>query len=87
MSHFQLTCLALIYTLFSLFLSQSRTLSLILQILVPSTIDQAINSVERAEFRSTRATALVYSVDRTTLVRRLNGGFQRNQGHTSQQLL
>jgi Tc5 transposase DNA-binding domain len=50
-------------------------------------MNQAINSVERAELRSIRATALAYGVDRTTLTWRLNGGFQRNKGHTSQQLL
>jgi hypothetical protein len=54
---------------------------------MPSIMDQAIESVERVEFRSIRATALVYSVDRTILVRRLNGGLQPNQGHASQQLL
>jgi hypothetical protein len=54
---------------------------------MPSAMDQAIDSVERAEFRSIRATALAYGVDRSTLVRRLNGGFQRNEGHASQQLL
>jgi hypothetical protein len=50
-------------------------------------MDQAIDSVEREEFRSVRATALAHGVDRTTLVRRLNEGLQPNQGHASQQLL
>ena len=87
MSHFQLTRLASACAPFALFLSQNRTLSPILQFPMPSTMDQAIDSVERAELRSIRATALAYGVDRTTLTRRLNGGFQRTKGHTSQQLL
>jgi hypothetical protein len=54
---------------------------------MPSAMDQVMDSVERVEFRSIRATALTYSVDRSTLVQRLNGGFQHNEGHASQQLL
>ena len=54
---------------------------------MPSTIDQAIDSVESAELRSIRATALAYGVERTTLTRRLDGGLPRNKGHSSQQLL
>jgi DNA invertase Pin-like site-specific DNA recombinase len=50
---------------------------------MPSAIDQAINSIKRAKFRSIRAIALAYSVDRSTLVWRLNKGFQRNKGHAS----
>jgi hypothetical protein len=52
-----------------------------------STIDKAIESVERAELRSIRATALAYDVNRSTLTRRLDGGFTRSQGHSKQQLL
>jgi Tc5 transposase DNA-binding domain len=55
--------------------------------MMPSPIDQAIESVKRAELSSIRATAAAFGVDRTTLTRRLNGGYQRNNGHTSQQLL
>jgi hypothetical protein len=54
---------------------------------MPSVMDQVMDSVERVEFRSIRATALAYSVDRSTLVQRLNKGFQHNEGHASQQLL
>jgi hypothetical protein len=50
-------------------------------------MDKAIESVERAELRSVRATALAYNVNRSTLARRLDGGFTRSQGHTKQQLL
>jgi hypothetical protein len=52
-----------------------------------STIDKAIESVKRAELRSIRATALAYDVNRSTLTRRLDGGFTRSQGHLKQQLL
>jgi hypothetical protein len=52
-----------------------------------STIEKAIESVERAELRSIRATALAYDVHRNTLTRRLNGGYTCSQGHSGQQLL
>jgi Tc5 transposase DNA-binding domain len=55
--------------------------------MMSSPIDQAIKSVERAELSSIRATAAAFSVNRTTLTQRLNRGYQRNNGHTSQQLL
>jgi hypothetical protein len=50
-------------------------------------MEEAIESAKRPELCSVRATALVYDVHRTTLTRRLNGGYSRSQGHTKQQLL
>jgi hypothetical protein len=52
-----------------------------------STIEKAIESVERAELSSIRATALAYDVHRNTLTQRLNEGYTRSQGHSGQQLL
>jgi hypothetical protein len=62
------------YIPFALFLPQNRTLSQILRFIMPSPMDQAIESVERAELSSIRATALVFGVDHTTLAWRLNRG-------------
>jgi hypothetical protein len=55
--------------------------------MMPSPIDQAIKSVERAELSFIRATTAAFGVDYTTLTQRLNRGYQRNNSHTSQQLL
>ena len=87
MNHVQLTRLASTLPPFTDFLPHYPTLSPILRILMPSTLDQAIDSVERAELSSIRATAQAYSVDRITLTRRLNGGLSRSKGHTTQPLL
>jgi Tc5 transposase DNA-binding domain len=54
---------------------------------ISSTIEQAVEGAISSDLSSIRATALVWSVPRTKLSRRLDGGVSRMEGHSSQQPL